>query len=67
MKQPNLTIETARHVHPSGRAYLEFTPVFTPDVCAAGQLRFAVWAAQASEPQRGLTFDGEVSYEEQDQ
>ena len=51
MKHPILTIETTRHVHPSGRAYLEFAPVFTPDICASGYLRFAVWQAWEDEPE----------------
>ena len=42
----DLSLETTRGIDDNtGRTIITFTPVFTPDVTATGELRFAPWQA----------------------
>jgi len=56
-----LTIETKRHIDDkTGREVVTFTPVFTPDVTARGELRFAAWQRWEDEPDTFLSAKSEA-------
>ncbi len=46
-----LIIQQQNFFDKNGREYIEFTPVFTPDCTAKGELRFACWQAWKDEPE----------------
>jgi hypothetical protein len=45
-----LIMDEQAHVTPSGRRFVQMTPIFHPDCCASGSLSFACWQVWEDEP-----------------